>query len=69
MMRIVFNGIMVLIMLLLFAHICCCAKHNGYYLNKVTTKYITPHLNWAKPLHVERLNAFSYRKTGRNRNC
>lgn len=28
----------------------CFAKHNGDYLNKVTTKYITPHLLWAKPL-------------------
>jgi len=28
----------------------CLAKHNGDYLNKITTKYITPHLTWAKPL-------------------
>lgn len=33
------------------------AKYNGDYLNKITTKYITPHLNWAKPLSKGKIKA------------
>lgn len=37
---------------LIFFVICtiCFAKLNGDYLHQITTKYITEHLNWAKPL-------------------
>jgi len=31
-------------------------KHKGDYLNLITTKYITPHHNWAKPLYGGKLN-------------
>ncbi|MGB9642421.1 MAG: beta-galactosidase [Candidatus Ratteibacteria bacterium] len=40
----------VLAITLFFCVLPCLAKHNGDYLNKITTKYITPHLTWAKPL-------------------
>lgn len=46
-----FRKIQSLFILFLILSFSSFSKHKGDYLNNITTKYITPHYTWAKPLY------------------